>query len=200
MEYDLIIRNGTIVDGSGAARFKSDVAITDGKIAKLIAPGDRRQRPPRAKSTRGLIVAPGFIDMHSHSDWVIPIPEHATILKPFLVQGVTTFVGGNCGFSDRAGERRNATGCSTSRRRCCRSERSIGDGSEVSELGAHLKRRDRAEHGASGGPRQYPAVRDGPRRGRSLARTVAVRCARWWSVRWPMARSGSRPGSAIFLE
>jgi len=100
MEYDLIIRGGTVVDGSGAARFKSDVALSGGKIAKLISPAESTQaNGAREIDATGLIVAPGFIDMHSHSDWVIPIPEHAEILRPFLLQGVTTFVGGNCGFS-----------------------------------------------------------------------------------------------------
>ena len=54
---------------------------------------------PREIDATGLAVAPGFIDLHSHSDWVLPIADHGQILKPFLLQGVTTFVGGNCGFS-----------------------------------------------------------------------------------------------------
>ena len=100
MEYDVIIRGGTIVDGSGAPRFRSDLALNGGKIAKLISPAESHQATAaREIAATGLVVAPGFIDMHSHSDWVIPIPEHAEILRPFLMQGVTTFVGGNCGFS-----------------------------------------------------------------------------------------------------
>jgi N-acyl-D-amino-acid deacylase len=100
MEYDLVIRGGTIVDGSGAPRFKSDLALSGGKIAKLITPAETHEATAaREIDATGLIVAPGFIDMHSHSDWVIPIPDHAEILRPFLLQGVTTFVGGNCGFS-----------------------------------------------------------------------------------------------------
>ncbi len=100
MQYDVIIRGGTIVDGSGAPRFKSDLALKGGKIAKLIPPAESSQATAaREIDAAGLVVAPGFIDMHSHSDWVIPIPEHAAILRPFLLQGVTTFVGGNCGFS-----------------------------------------------------------------------------------------------------
>src|ERR1700733_11953928 len=100
MEYDFIIRGGIIVDGSGAPRIKSDLALNGGKIAKLIAPSESHQvTASREIDAAGLIVAPGFIDMHSHSDWVIPIPEHGAILRPFLMQGVTTFVGGNCGFS-----------------------------------------------------------------------------------------------------
>jgi N-acyl-D-amino-acid deacylase len=100
MEYDLIIKNGTVVDGSGAPRFRADVALKDRKIAAVIAPGDAATASaPREIDATGLAVAPGFIDLHSHSDWVLPIPDHGKILKPFVQQGVTTFVGGNCGFS-----------------------------------------------------------------------------------------------------
>lgn len=100
MEYDVIVRGGTLVDGSGAPRFKSDLALNGGKIAKLIPPAESPQATAAHEiDATGLVVAPGFIDMHSHSDWVIPIPEHGEILRPFLLQGVTTFVGGNCGFS-----------------------------------------------------------------------------------------------------
>lgn len=100
MEYDLIIRNGTVVDGSGAPRFRADVALKDRKIAAVIAPGDAATASaPREIDVTGLAVAPGFIDLHSHSDWMIPIPDHGKILKPFVQQGMTTFVGGNCGFS-----------------------------------------------------------------------------------------------------
>ena len=72
MEYDVIIRGGTIVDGSAAPRFKSDLALSGGKIAKLIPPAESLQATAgREIDATGLVVAPGFIDMHSHSDWVI---------------------------------------------------------------------------------------------------------------------------------
>jgi N-acyl-D-aspartate/D-glutamate deacylase len=100
MDYDLILRNGTVIDGSGAPRMRADVAIKDGTIAEVIAvPDESRVTAARTIDATGLIVAPGFIDLHSHSDWVVPTPEHGEILRPFLMQGVTTFVGGNCGFS-----------------------------------------------------------------------------------------------------
>src|SRR4029077_12026602 len=100
MEYDLIVRNGVVVDGSGKARFRVEVGIKDRKVAALISPADAASATAQREiDATGLVIAPGFIDLHSHSDWVAPIPDHGEILKPFLMQGVTTFVGGNCGFS-----------------------------------------------------------------------------------------------------
>jgi N-acyl-D-amino-acid deacylase len=140
MQYDLIVRNGTVIDGSGAPRFRADVGIAGGKIAALIDRAQAAQASaPREIDAAGLMVAPGFIDLHSHSDWVIPIPEHAAILKPFLLQGVTTFVGGNCGFSIapvRVGRTRmlDESGQMLSEHAFDWRWR------EVSELGAYLKR------------------------------------------------------------
>lgn len=140
MKYDLLIRGGSIIDGSGASRFDAEVAVTGGKIARLI-PRAQSQDVTGAREidATGLVVAPGFIDAHSHSDWVIPIPEHAEILRPFLLQGVTTFVGGNCGFSaapvnpDRT-SMLDGSGQMLSERVFQWQWR------EVSEFGAHLKR------------------------------------------------------------
>ncbi len=140
MEYDLIIRNGTVIDGSGAPRFAADVAIAARKIAALIAPGDASAATaPREIDARGLIVAPGFIDLHSHSDWIAPLAEHPAILKPFLLQGVTTFVGGNCGFST-APVRRECYRLLDESARMLLEQRLDWQWQEVSELGAHLKR------------------------------------------------------------
>ncbi|HUO05090.1 MAG TPA: amidohydrolase family protein [Candidatus Binataceae bacterium] len=100
MEYDLIIKNGIIVDGSGAPRLRGDVAIKDRKIAAIVdSANTAASTATRTIDATGHIVAPGFIDLHSHSDWVLPLPDHANILKPFIMQGVTTIVSGNCGFS-----------------------------------------------------------------------------------------------------
>ncbi|HEY6393844.1 MAG TPA: D-aminoacylase [Candidatus Binataceae bacterium] len=140
MEYDLLIRNGTVIDGSGAARFKADVAIENGAIAAVI---ESAQAPSstaaRELDASGAIVAPGFIDIHSHSDWIAPIPEHASILKPFLMQGVTTFVGGNCGFST-APVRHGRTAMLDESGRMLSERKFEWNWQEVSEFGAHLKR------------------------------------------------------------
>ena len=140
MEYDVIVRGGTIVDGSGAPRFKSDLALSGGKIAKVIPPAESHQAAaPREIDATGLIVAPGFIDMHSHSDWVIPIPEHAEILRPFLLQGVTTFVGCNCGFS-AAPIKPDKTEMLDSSAQMLSERPFQWQWREVAEFGAHLKR------------------------------------------------------------
>ncbi len=139
MEYDLIIRNGAVVDGSGARRFHADVAISAGKIAALIVPAAAdTATAAREIDATGLVVAPGFIDLHSHSDWVVPLPEHREILRPFLLQGVTTIVGGNCGFST-APVRRGLTRMLDESGRMLTERRFEWHWQEVAELGAYLQ-------------------------------------------------------------
>jgi N-acyl-D-aspartate/D-glutamate deacylase/sugar lactone lactonase YvrE len=85
-EYDLVIRNGKIIDGSGNPWFRGDVAINGDRIVSVgrIA-GDAN----RAIDATGLVIAPGFIDMHSHSDWVLLEDGNA---QSKIRQGVTTEV------------------------------------------------------------------------------------------------------------
>jgi N-acyl-D-amino-acid deacylase len=139
MEYDLLIRNGVVFDGSGAPRYRADVAIKDHKIAALIEPADAASASgAREIDATGLAVAPGFIDLHSHSDWVLPIADHGQILKPFLLQGVTTFVGGNCGFSVAPVMRERQRMLDESGRLCA--ERKFDwEWDSVAGFGAHLK-------------------------------------------------------------
>ena len=97
MDCDLILEGGTIHDGSAGAATVGAVAVTDGRI---VAVGDvSGWRAAETIDCRGKAVAPGFIDMHSHSDWVIPLLDHGAVLAPLLEQGITTIVGGNCGCS-----------------------------------------------------------------------------------------------------
>ena len=92
-DYDLLLRNGTVVDGSGSPPFRADVAVKDGKIARI---GDLKEASARRTvDVSGLIVAPGFIDVHTHADDLAAKPR----AENFLRMGVTTLVAGNCGSS-----------------------------------------------------------------------------------------------------
>src|SRR5258706_4989505 len=97
MDCDLILRGGTILDGTGADAVPGSVLIVDGRIAALGA--EHGASAAQIVDCTGKVVAPGFIDMHSHSDWVIPQPDHGRVLAPLLEQGITTIVAGNCGCS-----------------------------------------------------------------------------------------------------
>ncbi|WP_144638396.1 N-acyl-D-amino-acid deacylase family protein [Bordetella genomosp. 13] len=92
--YDFIIRGGTVIDGSGAPRQRADVAVAGGRIAAV---GDLSQVcAARTVDAAGRIVAPGFIDSHTHDDrYLTQTPE----MPAKLSQGVTTVVTGNCGIS-----------------------------------------------------------------------------------------------------
>lgn len=91
----MIFKNGTIYDGTGERPYKADLRIENGRITD-IAP-----RLPGGGPTldcSGLAVAPGFIDLHSHNDWFMGSVENPRFLTPYLEQGITTHVGGNCGY------------------------------------------------------------------------------------------------------
>ncbi len=92
--YDIIIKNGNIIDGTGRPAFPGDLAIKDGKIA-CIAPRIT-QSSKKTVDAGGLTVTPGFIDSHSHSDKTLfSAPGQAEKAE----QGITTSIGGTCGTS-----------------------------------------------------------------------------------------------------
>jgi len=95
--YDLLIKDGTVMDGSGNPWFIADIAVTDGRIVKIGRLGKGLAK--RVINARGLAVAPGFVDCHSHADFVLPHPKHSEILECFVRQGITTLITGNCGYS-----------------------------------------------------------------------------------------------------
>lgn len=90
----VVIRGGTVIDGTGAAPFRADVAVADGRIAEIgtdIATGGAE-----VVDASGRVVAPGFIDIKTHSDWTLPLMPRA---ESKIRQGVTTEVIGHCGYS-----------------------------------------------------------------------------------------------------
>ena len=90
-KYDLIIKNGSIIDGTGRRAYKADIAITNDKIAKIGCIDEDALKEIDAKE---FIVTPGFVDIHTHYDGQAIWDSY---LKPSSIHGVTTVVMGNCG-------------------------------------------------------------------------------------------------------
>ncbi|MCP4687383.1 MAG: amidohydrolase family protein, partial [Desulfobacterales bacterium] len=94
-----LIRNGVVVDGGGGPAFKGSLLLSDGRIEAVIKSHGETPEAERVIDAEGLAVSPGFIDMHSHSDWTLLSDRHPEMLSRLVEQGVTTVVGGNCGVS-----------------------------------------------------------------------------------------------------
>ena len=91
--FDLLIKNGTVYDGSGSDGFLADVAVENGKI---VAVGTISGAAAQVIDAAGLAVSPGFIDSHSHADGaILSFPQQ----KEKVEQGITTSIGGQCGIS-----------------------------------------------------------------------------------------------------
>lgn len=93
MEFDLVIKNGTVIDGSGMPRYQADVGIRDGKIVNI---GRIRSGAAETLDAEGHIVGPGFVDGHTHMDAQIAWDPLGTCSS---WHGVTSVVMGNCGFT-----------------------------------------------------------------------------------------------------
>ncbi|MBQ9535305.1 MAG: amidohydrolase family protein [Clostridia bacterium] len=92
--YDIIIKNGYIADGSGKDAYKADLAVKDGRIAKI---GDlAAEQAERVIDAAGKYVTPGFIDTHSHADMSLLVWQKN---EAYTLQGVTTQICGNCGLA-----------------------------------------------------------------------------------------------------
>ncbi len=93
MQYDIVIRNGMVVDGSGLARYRADIGIAAGRIVTI---GKIRDSAREIIDAEGHVVAPGFIDGHTHMDAQVFWDALGTCS---CWHGVTSVVMGNCGFS-----------------------------------------------------------------------------------------------------
>ncbi|MDP3488905.1 MAG: amidohydrolase family protein, partial [Phenylobacterium sp.] len=89
--YDLVVRGGTLADGTGAPVYEADIAIKDGRIVAL---GEVRGAGAEEIDARGRLVTPGFVDIHTHYDGQATWDAH---MQPSSWHGVTTVVMGNCG-------------------------------------------------------------------------------------------------------
>ena len=93
-DADILIKNGRIVDGTGNSWFYADIAIKDGKIFRMGK--NLSLTSDKIIDAKGLVVAPGFIDVHGHIEGgIISTPEAAN----YIYDGVTTVITGNCGGS-----------------------------------------------------------------------------------------------------
>jgi len=88
--YDILIAGGTVVDGTGTPAYRADVTITDGRIALVSRQPIAHTRARRVIDATGLIVAPGFIDLHAHLEPLLRMPDAESHVR----QGVTTALGG----------------------------------------------------------------------------------------------------------
>ena len=92
-EYDVLIENATIVDGTGKKAYKGSIGVKGDKVAAI---GDAKGNAAKTVDAKGLTAVPGFVDAHSHADWTLLwFPK----CESYVMQGVTTFVGGQCGGS-----------------------------------------------------------------------------------------------------
>lgn len=104
---DVLFHDATVIDGTGAKAVRMNVGVTGDRIA-YVGPEDRPAKMRRNVS--GRVLCPGFIDPHSHADLSLFRENQASLLEPLARQGITTFIGGNCGMAMAPiqGKNRNA--------------------------------------------------------------------------------------------
>lgn len=93
----ILFKNGTVIDGSGGKPFRGDVLIEDERIVEVAESIDARA--DKTVDISGKQICPGFIDAHSHNDFFYDRPDAEKFFRPFIEQGITTQITGNCSFS-----------------------------------------------------------------------------------------------------
>ena len=92
-----LFKNGIIIDGSGTAPVLGDLLIGDDRI--LAVGGEITEEADKVVDIRGCQICPGLIDAHSHNDFFYDRPDAEKFYRPFIEQGITTQITGNCSFS-----------------------------------------------------------------------------------------------------
>ena len=97
----ILLKNGKIYDGSGSDAFMGDVIVKDDRIEAVQPAGEKldKKKFDQVIDLEGKSIAPGFIDIHSHNDWFAIKKDAIPYFEPFIRQGITSFVTGNCGLS-----------------------------------------------------------------------------------------------------
>ena len=100
-----LLKNARVYDGTGSEPYQADILLEEDRIAmiapKIDLPADN------VIDLTGKSVSSGFIDAHSHNDWFAIKKEPLPYFRPFLLQGITTFIAGNCGISEIGFEKGN---------------------------------------------------------------------------------------------
>jgi len=91
-----LLKNGLIVDGTGAPGFPGSVLLAGDRIEAVTT--EEVDATGEVIDCTDRVIAPGFIDMHSHMDWLLPVSDRPELKAPFINQGITTFIAGNCGY------------------------------------------------------------------------------------------------------
>jgi N-acyl-D-amino-acid deacylase len=98
MQCDIVVRNGTVFDGTGGGEFRADILVKNGRIVG-VEKARNRYDAELFINADGKAVCPGFIDVHTHAGFIFASSDQARLLEPFVRQGITTMVTGNCGTS-----------------------------------------------------------------------------------------------------
>lgn len=94
-----LLKNAKLYDGTGADAYLGDILLEDDRIAAVAPAGEITAQAEKTIDLTGYSAAPGFIDAHSHNDWFAVKKDPIPYFEPFVRQGITSFVAGNCGLS-----------------------------------------------------------------------------------------------------